>query len=113
MLPASYSFEPAKPRAAMSFTDMLNASEEFATSTPSDLRPRRLESDSLDDTLFSPAHISFQSGTTEDIGTTSAEYLHLVRQFTALQLELTILKREHHRLKYVLRLSTTTSPNIF
>ena len=98
MIPGSYSFEPAKPQAAMSFTDMLNASDEFATSTPGDLHSRHFESDSLDDTLFSPAQIS-QSGTTpttisslQDTGTTSTAYLHLVRQFTDSQLELRLLK---------------------
>jgi hypothetical protein len=103
----------------MSFTDMLNASDDFSTPTPGNLHSRCFEPNSLDDDdiLFSPAHISLASGTAstsissvEDTSTTSPAYHRLVRQFTNSQLELTILKREHHRLQYVL--PTKTSPKI-
>ena len=101
MFPRKYTFEPAKPRAAMSFTDMLNASDDFSTPTPGNLHSRRFEPDSLDDddVLFSPAHISLASGTAstsissvEDTLTSSPAYHRLVQQFTNSQLELTILK---------------------
>jgi hypothetical protein len=119
MFPRKYTFEPTKPQAAMSFTNMLNASDDFSTPMPGNLHSRCFEPDSLDDddVLFSPAHISLASGTAstsissvEDTSTTSPAYHRLVQQFTNSQLELTILKQEHHRLQYVL--PTKTSPNI-
>ena len=111
MLPGNYSFERENPRAAMSFTDMLNASDDFSISTPGSHYSRRFEPDSLDDAFFSSAQISGSTPTTvssvEDTGTNSPAYLHLARQFTSSQLELRILKREHHHLQYV---STTKKP---
>ena len=109
---------PEKPQVEMSFTDMLNASDDISISTPGNHYSRRSEPDSLDDALFSPAQISLTSGTTstsitgvEDTGTTSPAYILLGRQYYASKLELTILKREHHRLQYVL--STKESPKMF
>src|SRR5713101_379740 len=104
MFPRKYMFEPAKTHAAMSFTEMLNTSDNFLTPTYSNLHSRRFEPDSLDDdNLFSPAQISLASGTTstsissvEDTLTTSPAYHRLVQQFTNSQLELMILKQEHH-----------------
>ena len=86
MFPRKYTFEPAKTRAAMSFTEMLNTSDGFSTPTPSNLHSRHFEPDSLDDDdLFSPAQISLASGTTstsipsvEDTLTTSPAYNRLV-----------------------------------
>ena len=96
---------PEKPQVEMSFTDMLNASDNISISTPGNHYSRRSEPDSLDDALFSPAQISLTSGTTstsitgvEDTGTTSPAYILLGQQYYASKLELTILKREHHRL---------------
>jgi len=113
MFPRKYIFESEKTQAGMSFTDMLNTSDDFSTPTPGNLHSRRFEPDSPDDDLFSPAQISLASGTVststssvEDTGTTSPAYLRLVRQYQASQLELTILKREHHRLQYVLPTKT-------
>ncbi len=116
MFPRKYTFEPAKTHAAMSFTEMLNTSDGFSTPTPGNLHSRRFEPDSLDDDdLFSPAQISLASGTTstsissvEDTLTTSPAYNRLVRQFTNSQLELMILKREHHCLQYVLPTKTSS-----
>jgi hypothetical protein len=111
MLPGSYSFECENPRAATSFTDMLNALDDFLISTPGSHYSQHFEPDSLDNALFSSAQISGSTPTTvssvEDTGTNSPAYLRLARQFTSSQLELRILKQEHHHLQYVF---TTKKP---
>jgi hypothetical protein len=114
MLPGSHSFEREKPQVAMSFTDMLNASDDFSISTPGSHYSRRFEPDSLDDALFSSAQISGSTPTTvssvEDTRTNSPAYLRLARQFTSSQLELRVLKQEHHHLQYIF--PTKTPPTI-
>ena len=93
------------PQAALSFTDMLNASDDILTSTPAKHYSGVgcFEPDSPDDMLYSPPQISLASGTTStDTGTTSPTYIQLSQQYYALQLEVTILKRECHHLQYVL-----------
>ncbi len=98
----------------MSFTDMLNTSDDFSISIPGSHYSRRFEPNSLDDALFSSAQISGSTPTTvssvEDTGTNSPAYLRLAQQFTSLQLELRILKREHHHLQCIF--TTKTPPKV-
>jgi hypothetical protein len=81
MFPGNYSFECENPWEATSFTDMLNALDNFLISMLESHYSRCFEPNLLDDALFSSAQISGSTPTTvssvEDTGMNSPAYLCL------------------------------------